>query len=155
MRNAASQLRREVEVLLEMMADAAADFELLIVDLGSTDHSQDVVEELAREFRHIRGMRKPAATGLKAFIDEIRSRATGQVIVHGGLSEAIDLERQWLAPPPDPALPVLTKGPKNLHSRLLGRLGSWGEELKGKRPNPAIQPRPAGSFVEHLRALTV
>ena len=52
--NAQKTIVQRVEWLLDMLPDLAVPFEVLIVDDGSTDHTDDILHELAREFPQIR-----------------------------------------------------------------------------------------------------
>lgn len=148
--NAASLLRREVEDLLELLSETAASFELLIVDVGSTD-DVDLATELAREFPQVRSVRKEPARSLTALIADIRAKSQAEVIVHGGLSEVGDLDRMWRQAANNKTLPIVAKGPKGLSGNLLAQLARWGERLKAKSVRGA-DARPA-SFVDHLRQL--
>lgn len=149
--NAASLLRREVEDLLETLAETAHDFELLIVDVGSTD-DVDLATELAREFPQVRSIRKEPAQSLAALVDEIRGKSGSEVIVHGGLSEVGDLDRMWRVAAKTAALPAtVAKGPKGLTGNLLAHLAAWGEQLRQRvRTGPRLRP---ASFTAHLREL--
>ena len=148
--NAASLLRREVEHLLETLAETTHQFELLIVDLGSTD-DVELATELAREFPQVRSIRKEPSHSLAALVDEIRAKSAAEVIVHGGLTEVGDLDRMWRLAAKAKALPTVAKGPKGLTGNLLAHLAAWGEQLK-QRPKAETSHRP-GSFTAHLRQL--
>jgi hypothetical protein len=148
--NAASLLRREVEHLLETLAETTDQFELLIVDVGSTD-DVELATDLAREFPQVRSIRKEPSQSLAALVDEIRAKSAAEVIVHGGLTEVGDLDRMWRLAATAKALPALAKGPKGLTGNLLAQLAAWGEQVK-QRPKATSSIRP-GSFTAHLRQL--
>lgn len=148
--NAASLLRREVEDLLELLAETSPEFELIIVDVGSTD-DMELAGALAREFPQIRFLRKEPRQSLAALVAEIRAQSGVEVIVHGGLTEVGDLDRMWRQVAKSGSLPAVAKGPKGLTGNLLAQLANWGEQLK-TRPSAPPQPRPA-KFVAHLRQL--
>ena len=148
--NAASLLRREVENLLETLAETTHQFELLIVDVGSTD-DVELATELAREFPQIKSIRKEPSQSLAALVAEIRAKSAAEVIVHGGLTEAGDLDRMWRLAAKANALPALAKGPKGLTGNLLAQLAAWGEQLKHRaKAQTSLRP---GSFTAHLRHL--
>jgi glycosyltransferase involved in cell wall biosynthesis len=148
--NAAWTLRQEVEELLEQISEVTRDFELLIVDVGSTDDLELPVE-LARQYPQVRTMRKEPSQSLSALVAEIKAKTGAEVLVHAGLSEAGDLDRMWRPVIHNKVLPPLAKGPKGLSGGLLAQLAAWGERLKGRARSRAAG-RPA-SFVEHLRQL--
>jgi glycosyltransferase involved in cell wall biosynthesis len=148
--NAASLLRREVEHLLETLAEATQQFELFIVDIGSTD-DVELAAELAREFPQVRSMRKEPSQSLAALVEEIRAKSAAEVIVHGGLAEVGDLDRMWRLAATAKTLPAVAKGPKGLTGNLLAHLAAWGDQLK-QRTKEVSAVRPA-SFTAHLRQL--
>jgi glycosyltransferase involved in cell wall biosynthesis len=148
--NAASLLRREVEDLLEVLSETASDFELLIVDVGSTD-DVDLAAELAQEFPQVRSIRKDPKQSLTALVDGIRASTKAEVIVHGGLCEVGDLDRMWRHVAKTNIVPALAMGPKGLSGNLLAQLANWGERLRGQKVARHLT-RPA-NFIAHLREL--
>ena len=147
--NAACWLRRKVEELLEAAAETSHRFELVIVDVGSTD-DLELPRELAREFPQVRTIRKEPSQSLAGLIDGIRAKSGGEVIVHGGLSDVGDLDDMWRQAARSPT-PVVAMGPKGLGGNLLAQLAAWGEQLK-QPVKDAARLRPA-SFLAHLRQL--
>jgi hypothetical protein len=148
--NAACWLRRKVEDLLETLAETAAAFELVIVDVCSTD-DLDLPGELAREYPQVKNIRKEPSQSLAALIDRIRAESAGEVIVHGGLSEVGDLDDMWREAAKTPDLPTAAAGPKGITGNLLAQLTVWGEQLRRSALDvPSLRP---GSFLAHLRQL--
>lgn len=56
-RNAQASLSRDVARILEIAADLSPCFELLILDRGSTDATEEVADELARSYPQVRTAR--------------------------------------------------------------------------------------------------
>jgi glycosyltransferase involved in cell wall biosynthesis len=148
--NAAWTLRQEVEELLEQISEVTRDFELLIVDVGSTD-DVELASELARQYPQVRTMRKEPTQSLTALVSEIKAKTGAEVLMHAGLSEAGDLDRMWQQVIHNKVLPPLAKGPKGLTGSLLAQLAVWGERLRD-RAQGLTSARPM-SFVAHLRQL--
>jgi glycosyltransferase involved in cell wall biosynthesis len=148
--NAAWTLRQEVEDLLEQVAEVTRDFELLIVDVGSTD-DVEVATELARQYPQVRCLRKEPTQSLSGLVAEIRAKTNAEVLVHSGLSEVGDLDRMWRQTFGNRYLPDLAMGPKGLRGNLLAQLAVWGEQLKsGAQGLAGVRPV---SFMAHLRQL--
>lgn len=60
--NAESQLESKVCELLDVVSELTSEFELMIVDNGSTDNTEEVVMELVRQFPQVRTYRQSQAT---------------------------------------------------------------------------------------------
>ena len=148
--NAAWTLRQEVEELLEQISEVTRDFELLIVDVGSTDDVEAAIE-LARQYPQVRSLRKEPTQSLSGLVGEIKAKSGAEVLVHPGLSEVGDLDRMWRQTFESRHVPDLAKGPKGLSGSLLAQLAVWGDRLKsGAAELAAMRPI---SFVAHLRQL--
>ena len=126
------------------------DFELVIVDVGSTD-DVELATEMARQYPQVRSIRKEPGQSLSGLVAEIKAKSGAEVLVHAGLSEVGDLDRMWRQTFGNSYIPDLAKGPKGLSGSLLAQLAVWGEGLK-ERAQQLTSLRPA-SFVAHLRQL--
>ncbi|MCO6459191.1 MAG: glycosyltransferase [Pirellulaceae bacterium] len=82
-RNVQSSLAAQVDRLLDLLTDLTADFQVILVDDGSTDATAEVADELSRQFPQVtsvlsgrgRGEQSASAAGLR--------HATGRfVFVH-------------------------------------------------------------------------
>lgn len=71
--NGQQWLRRKVAAILDVLEDGREPFELVIVDAGSDDATEEVVAELATSFPQVRGLRlaEPLSPGVAA--DEART----------------------------------------------------------------------------------
>lgn len=82
--NAQRTLAEDVSKILDILPDLTRDFELLIIDDGSTDHTREVVEDLAMEYPQIR---LASAPGMVSAIDYGVQASQGEmVVVHDGMS---------------------------------------------------------------------
>ena len=75
--NAAATLRQAVDSIL---AQDFVDFELLLVDDGSTDGSREIVTDYATRDRRVRAMLHDANVGLPATLNEALREARGRYV---------------------------------------------------------------------------
>lgn len=132
--NAEDSLPQQVHRLLEILPDLVGTFEVLIVDHASTDHTQDVALDLAREFPQVRVTRSTTRQSTSGVVPMVLGQTTGDVIfVQDGNAavSAQDLRQLWslrhqadLVAAHAPAQPELPE------SRLMQRLSDWGSMLK-------------------------
>jgi glycosyltransferase involved in cell wall biosynthesis len=172
-RDAEPTLRRDVERLLEVLADLPERFELIVVDDGSADHTYETADELACRYPQVQALRQARPRGAAAALQLARGIARGQVAL---LDETMLRDAGGPLKPISPA--VLRSKPGVYHSSLLDRLAQWGQRLRSSDApsvkttvaatqrrldsQPTASPQaeirtsaaPAGSFVAHLRRLT-
>lgn len=79
--NAQTTIVQRVEWLLDMLPDLAVPFEVLIVDDGSTDHTGDILHELAREFPQIQLAGHRQRQGRLAAVYTGLSMAKGDIVL--------------------------------------------------------------------------
>lgn len=78
--NAELILARQVHHLLDILQDFSARFELLIIDDGSTDHTEEIASELAREFPQVRTARHAQQRGSAAALETGMANTSGDII---------------------------------------------------------------------------
>lgn len=143
--NAERSLTRRIGHLLEVLPDLAAKFEVLIVDDGSTDQTEDVALELSQQYPQVRVTRHPEQRGIEASAQTGAAQTTGDiVIVHAGHEpvNASQLRRAWLHRD-DEELVVAPIGSNvgGINSEVLRRLEDWGQGLARDRANSSSRER--------------
>jgi glycosyltransferase involved in cell wall biosynthesis len=119
--NVESDLRRNVHYLLDTVPDMVSRFELMIVDDGSTDSTEEVAQELAREYPQIRVVRHAESLGPDAAVESALPLLESEVVYVHRQNEpfkATDLRK------------ALRRSPGGFSTRLLKRLTLWGEALR-------------------------
>lgn len=78
--NAEATLATHVAHLLDVLPDLARKFEVLIVDDGSTDHTVESADELARQYPQLRVVRHPARQGMSEVVRTSLAKASGELV---------------------------------------------------------------------------
>lgn len=97
-RNAERTLTTRVVELLEVLPDLVGEFEVMIVDDGSTDQTDEIAVDLARYYPQVKFARHSEPQGVEASARTGIEHTTGEVvIVHAGSQpvSAHELERMW------------------------------------------------------------
>ena len=150
--NVQSSIVAEVDRLLEIVADLTADFELMIVDDGSTDGTEEVLYEISCRYPQVRSRRYTPRQGKATAIDLGLAAAAGEIVMIQDMDRKLtteDIHSLWamhfdasaahskstpLRPAPQPAKPqpaqpLLPNDPQPLEKDLLSRLSSWGADI--------------------------
>jgi len=130
--NAQKSLASEVSELLEVLAEMTDQFELVLVDDGSTDQTVEIADELAQQYPQIRVSRHPRRWGSSAAVQTGLAAATGDyVFVQDELTpvSANDIRRLWELRT-DESIVAEGAGAGVVSSDLLHRLGQWGVALQ-------------------------
>ncbi len=96
--NAQARLADQVERLLDVLPEMSRNFEVVIIDDGSTDETPDIGYELATFFPQVNLVRHPVRLGLEESIQTGLDVSTGEVVFVGDEQYGIeidDLEKLW------------------------------------------------------------
>lgn len=132
--NAQDTLARDIDQLLDLLPDLTSQFEILIVDDGSTDHSEEIAHELALEYPQVRVTRHQARLGQSAAVRTAVAETTGDVVLiqdEGAEVSSAEIRRLWELRHDQELLVARAEMPRRtLSPHLLDRLANWGEQLR-------------------------
>jgi cellulose synthase/poly-beta-1,6-N-acetylglucosamine synthase-like glycosyltransferase len=143
-RNAEAHLHRQVHHLLELLPDLTSDFEIVIIDDGSIDHTADTARELARQYPQLRLICHGESRGREIAVKTGLASAQGQtVLVQEDFADVspTHLRRLWsLRDDPHVVMARSQRRAGIFDSALLERLTTWGQALR----NLARRATPGG-----------
>jgi glycosyltransferase involved in cell wall biosynthesis len=96
--NAQATLQTDVGQMLDLLPDLSHDFDLLIIDDGSTDATCEVAEELAKQFPQVKLVRHSRRRGIKAALNDGLARTRSHIVLgHDGQSriDPAGIVRVW------------------------------------------------------------
>jgi glycosyltransferase involved in cell wall biosynthesis len=132
--NAEKTLSRQITKLLEVLPDITSDFEILVVDDGSTDHTEEVAFELSRYFPQLNVTRHNCRRGTDAAVRTGMMKTRGDVVFVQDEKAQIrvsDLKRLWELRHDDQLVMARVDAPnRQLSPQLLNRLSDWGSQLR-------------------------
>ena len=126
------QLRRHISDLLEVLPDLTNRFEILVIDYASTDQTEEVAFDLAREFPQLRVLRLRERQGREAAVASGLKLCKGDVIFvkeEAGPVRGSEVRRLW-AMREDRDLIMAQAEPEPLNPNLIRRLVDWGAALE-------------------------
>ena len=139
--------------LLDAVADLTTRFEIVLVDDGSTDHTEETALELCRVYPQLRVLRLPQRMGVAAAVEHGVAEAEGEIILVMDDRQGMrvgDLRRLWELRNEEALVSARAATPPNIDSKLLKRLGSWGAAV---RRIAAEQDRQGGVQMLRRRAV--
>ncbi len=147
--NAQHTLAADVHKLLEVLPDITSRFEILIVDDGSTDQTEEIAHELSLQYPQLRVTRHQTRRGPSAAIETGMTQTTGDMVfVHDEATEirTSELRALWDMRHDRQLVMARAQAPrKSLSPHLLGRLSTWGEQLRAARETTSSGgPSPGG-----------
>jgi glycosyltransferase involved in cell wall biosynthesis len=138
-RNAESSLSAQIARLLEVLPDLTGQFEIVVVDDASTDHTVELARDLACQYPQLRLIRHREAQGAEAAIQTGMQWAQSRtvfVIEDASIPSPADLRRLWsLREDQQLVMARADARPGVLSPGLLDRLTTWGQQLKNLAQN--------------------
>ena len=139
--NVQQTLAQNISVVLEVLPDLTDRFEVLIVDDGSTDGTDEVAEDLARKYPQVDVVRHAERRGLAESINTALECSEGEIVFVPDPAQNFEpeaLSQLWqLRDDRDVAIARRAKRGCGLHMMRredVGKLQEIGIELAGKRP---------------------
>jgi glycosyltransferase involved in cell wall biosynthesis len=122
--NAQATLQADVGQVLDLLPDLSHDFDLLIIDDGSTDATCEVAEELAKQFPQVKLVRHSRRRGIKAALNDGLSRTRSHIVLgHDGQSriDPAEIVRVWHGG----GKPLASNAPSTSSGQATGTGGSF------------------------------
>lgn len=122
--NAQATLERDVAEILDVACELTAQFELAIVDDGSTDATWELAQDLARRYPQVKLLRHSNRQGTATAIRTAVKQAAGQVVIahEGGRSvDATEIARLWRTDRPAAPAAALAFGGGVIPRPFIGR----------------------------------
>lgn len=133
-RNAEASLVDQIHRLLELLPDLTNRFEVVIIDDGSTDHTEEIARELMCEYPQVSLIRHKKSLGKSQVVREAAAAAKGEIVfVHeqGTIPSPADLRKMWaLRTDASLVMPKALPRPKTISEDLLHRLGLWSHAIQ-------------------------
>jgi len=96
--NAQNSLPHLIHQMLDILPDVASEFEVLVVDDGSTDQTEEIAQDLAIRYPQVRVVRHAKRRGGEAVIQTGYEQTRGKVVIVQQENVAFghaDLKRVW------------------------------------------------------------
>ncbi|MGY8771249.1 MAG: glycosyltransferase family 2 protein [Pirellulales bacterium] len=151
--NAAQTITPQVNWLLEQASELTKQFEIVIVDDGSSDQTEEVVCDLMARYPQVKGRRQGVQQGTTAAVSIGMTDAMGEIVILQDLANPLnsqDLRSLWQmhqerlgeskqAAASDLTFPVV---PEPLDPALIERLTQWGADLRQVKESPEKKSMP-------------
>jgi glycosyltransferase involved in cell wall biosynthesis len=137
--NAEKTLAVKVAQLLDILPDLTTDFEILLINDGSTDHTDEVAYEIAREYPQVHVTRHEKRLGQRGAIETGLAETSGEILFVQDEQAVIDsskLHRLWELRNEDDFVFVPSS---RLQRPALNRLAAWGVRLDDGDSSSGVQ----------------
>lgn len=129
--NAEKSLAVKIGQLLDFLPDLTTNFEVLIVNDGSDDHTEEIAYELAREYPQVRVAHHEMRRGERGVIETGLTQTTGDILLVQDENAALDsgkLHRLWELRNDEQ---LFVQQPQlDVKRSVLQRLAAWGVRLE-------------------------
>ncbi len=126
--NGQHRLEKQVAGMLELLAELADRFEVLIIDDGSTDDTTEVAQQLATLYPQVRSVRHPLRLGIAEVVQTGLDMTDGEVVLVGDEQHGIrpdDLRELWSLVDQRGWVLARRPAPVNPNAPWLEKLLSW------------------------------
>jgi len=133
-RNAEATLVGQVHHLLDLLPDLTSQFEIVVVDDGSTDHTVDLAREMAREYPQLKLISHSEPRGRDNAVKSGLASARGGTLLvqedRATVSPTV-LRRLWSLRHDRSVIMARTqRRPGLIDDEILERLTTWGQSLR-------------------------
>jgi glycosyltransferase involved in cell wall biosynthesis len=137
--NAEKTLAVKVAQLLDILPDLTTNFEILVINDGSTDHTDEVAYEIAREYPQVQVTRHEKRLGQRGVIETGLAETSGEILFVQDEQAVIDsskLHRLWELRNEDEFVFVPSF---RMQRPALNRLAAWGLRLDDGNSSSGVQ----------------
>ena len=131
--NAEGTLARQIGQLLDVLPDLAARFEILVVDDGSTDHTDEIAHDLRQQYPQLKVARHAWQRGMAAAVQTGMARSCGDIVfIQEEQTEisAADIRRLWEMRHDEKLIMARAQSEIRPASGLMERLSRWAAALQ-------------------------
>jgi len=132
--NAQHCLPSVVSHLLDLLPDLTEDFELIVIDNGSTDQTEEVLHELARDYPQIRVLRHGQRSDAPGILKTAMEVSHGEVVFvqeENSTASAAEMRRLWRMRNDRQLIIARAEcAQRPLSPHLMDRLTAWGNQLQ-------------------------
>lgn len=142
--NAQATLARQIGQLLDVLPDLTSRFEILVVDDGSTDHTDEIAHQFRRQYPQLKIARHAWQRGMAAAVQTGMARSCGDIVfVQEEQSEisTADIRRLWAMRDDEKLVLARAQSEARPAAGLMDRLTRWAAALQqsAKRSSTGIQ----------------
>lgn len=142
--NAQATLARQIGQLLDVLPDLTSRFEILVVDDGSTDHTDEIAHQFRRQYPQLKIARHAWQRGMAAAVQTGMARSCGDIVfVQEEQSEisTADIRRLWAMRHDEKLVLARAQSEARPAAGLMDRLTRWAAALQqsAKRSSAGIQ----------------
>ena len=142
--NAQATLAAQIGQLLDVLPDLTSRFEILVVDDGSTDHTDEIAHQFRRQYPQLKIARHAWQRGMAAAVQTGMARSCGDIVfVQEEQSEisTADIRRLWAMRHDEKLVLARAQSEARPTAGLMDRLTRWAAALQqsAKRSSTGIQ----------------